>query len=448
MVSGPPPFGVPVPGNDWGGLAGVEPPPPRAVSVVVIHHEQERELARTLAALRTQTHPADRLEVIVVDDGSRTPPRAGPGVRLIRLGAGGGRRSAARNRGVAESRGEILVFLDADTTPEPGFVSRLTRLPSLAPEAVVVGARRHADLADVPLEADIVTAGPARELPAPAWLRDGYRATADLRDAGPDAFRYVISAVLGCTRWFFDEVGGFDESFAEYGGEDWEWAHRAWGAGAVLAHIPEAVAWHDGPDWSARSDAAARRAQKNRESIRLAERIGAPPLRARGLLTGRPELTVGLTGAPSPAAAFICVDSLLAALPCARVQVPGPWTAIFGGDPRVVAAGSPGEPDAPLHLELPAPVRFERGGLADLCAELLSIDAGITWLLDECGPVGRIVSRRHRRRVDRWGAAGGSPEVERRVDWMHRLVPAHGSPDEPDEPDVEAYLGGWERGAN
>ena len=231
-----PPFGARVPGNAWPQLDGVRPLRPRTVSVVVVHHDQERQLSRTLTALARQRYLRDRLEVIVVDDGSRRVPDVPEGVRLLRQERRGARRAAARNRGARASRGEILCFLDADTAPEPEYVGRLARLPSLTPEAVVVGRRRHARLDAVDSAADITAAGPAHELPAPAWLHDGYAATRDLRDAGPRAFRYVISAVLGCTRWFFDELGGFDEEFVEYGGEDWEWAHRAWLSGALFAH--------------------------------------------------------------------------------------------------------------------------------------------------------------------------------------------------------------------
>ena len=48
---------------------------------------------------------------------------------------------------------------------------------------------------------------------------------------------YGLSLLLLLAVEFFGEVGGFDESFTEYGGEDWEWAHRAWQAGALLGQF-------------------------------------------------------------------------------------------------------------------------------------------------------------------------------------------------------------------
>ncbi|WP_307785137.1 glycosyltransferase, partial [Frigoribacterium sp. CFBP 13605] len=296
----PPAGGRFVVGNAWDALDGVWPDLPPLVSVVVVHYRQQAELDRTLAALARQSYPAERLEVIVVDDGSPTPPTVPEGVRLIVQEDLGFRLSAARNLGVAASSGSVLCFVDADTSPEPDYVLRLTRLPALAPEAVTVGQRKHADFAGVlggdggvgdggvgdggvgdggvgddgagedragvglgrsggvavPVSEPVEVAGPAHELEQPRWLQQAYGWSADLLHADDRSYRHLIGAVTCCTRWFFDQVGGFDESFTSYGGEDWEWAHRAWLSGGVFAHVPGAVAWHDGPDWAGRATGA------------------------------------------------------------------------------------------------------------------------------------------------------------------------------------------------
>jgi hypothetical protein len=83
----------------------------------------------------------------------------------------------------------------------------------------------------------------------------------------------------------FKEIGGFDESFTSYGGEDWELAFRAYNAGAVLAHEPEAVAWHNGPDWAGRGDPASRRSEKAIETEQLDRLIPRPE---RDLTAGEP----------------------------------------------------------------------------------------------------------------------------------------------------------------
>nr|WP_168172070.1 glycosyltransferase [Pseudonocardia sp. AL041005-10] len=60
-----------VPGNRWDLLAPHIGPPP-SVGVVVCHYRQPAQLARTVAALQTQTRPP--VSVVVADDGSPSRP--------------------------------------------------------------------------------------------------------------------------------------------------------------------------------------------------------------------------------------------------------------------------------------------------------------------------------------------------------------------------------------
>ena len=276
-----------VPGNRWDLLAE-EPPRPVRVGVVIPHYEQPAQLALVLRALELQDYPAELTEVVVADDGSaRAPDVVGSAlnVTVVRQEDLGFRAAAARNLGAAATTADVLCFLDADTVPEPGYLRHLVRLPSLLPDAVSVGRRRHADLAGFPPAAlEDWWAGRIRpeELPEPGWLAEAYAASADLLHTDLASYRHVISAVMCCSRELFDDVGGFDESFREYGGEDWEYAHRAMAGGAVLHHAREAVAWHDGPDWGDRP-VAERAAGKNREALAMARLIPDPAARRYGL---------------------------------------------------------------------------------------------------------------------------------------------------------------------
>ena len=267
------PAWVLVPQNRWDLLPAAPAP---TVTVVVTHYEQPDQLARVLVALDEQTHPG--LDVVVSDDGSRTAPAVPPLVRLVRQQDRGFRAAAARNLGAAASSAEVLVFLDADTVPEPGFVTALVRHAAACPDVLAVGRRRHADLS-----------GSGDELPEPAWLVDAYADSRDLLDADGRSFRHVISAVMACRRTLFEDLGGFDERFFGYGGEDWDLAYRAWNAGAVLVHERDAVAWHDGPEWADRDGDPAR---KQQETARLAALIPEPSTRGAPLPTLLPDVLV------------------------------------------------------------------------------------------------------------------------------------------------------------
>lgn len=236
------------------------------VSVVIPHYNDPASLERVVHAVRAQDY-AGAVEIVVADDGSAEPP-AIDGVRVVRQADEGFRAAAARNLGAAAATGEVLAFLDADTVPEPGYLSAV--VPHIVGDerAVVVGSRR--------------TGAAGTE---PQWLLDAWDTTANLRHADHASWRYIISAVLTCSRAFFEQVGGFDGSFVGYGGEDWEFGFRAWNAGATFVHEPNAVAHHPAEDFGMRfDDPADAIAVKNAESLALARRVTHPLARPEGVI--------------------------------------------------------------------------------------------------------------------------------------------------------------------
>ncbi len=404
-----------VPGNRWDLLAGVHPVQPPRVSVVVPYYEAPRELDRALAALALQTHPHERLQVVVADDGSRQPPRlpadAPFDLRLVRQDDRGFRAAAARNLGAAASDGEVVLFLDGDTVPEPDYVARLSRLPAMVPDCVVVGRRRHADLSGwtVARLRDWLTGhanGPAA-LTEPRWLREAYAGSRNLLDADARSYRHMISAVLGMHRDLFGELDGFCEQFDSYGGEDWELAHRAYCAGAVFAHVPEAVAWHHGGDWALRTAASetGEAAAKNAETLMLARLLPDPQLRGPGQWLPYASIMVILCPDADDAAAvlFAARTAFVADADCG-LWLAGPHGADISaalGDPRIRAGAVP--PDVLAR----ASVLVELDRAADL-SELGALAALAMRYGEVSFPAGRARSARAVRRALRW--AGKTPE--------------------------------------
>lgn len=111
------------------------------VTVVIPTRNRRALVEEAIASVMAQDYPA--WELIVVDDASEdeTPAYletlADPRVRTIRL-ARHGERSAARNRGLAEARGEFVMFLDDDDLLRPGALSALA--PALLADPVAVAA--------------------------------------------------------------------------------------------------------------------------------------------------------------------------------------------------------------------------------------------------------------------------------------------------------------------
>jgi glycosyltransferase involved in cell wall biosynthesis len=164
------------------------------VSVVIPCYNQAHFLADAIESVLSQRHR--NFEVMVVDDGStdNTSEVASryEEVRLIRQDNRG--LAAARNRGLAEARGEYVVFLDSDDR--------------LLEEALEVGVRElesHPECAFVsghyrPITAD----GDHYAIPRQAHI-DGDHYLALLRD------NYIsMPASVMYRRWVFGEVGGFD----------------------------------------------------------------------------------------------------------------------------------------------------------------------------------------------------------------------------------------------
>ncbi len=116
------------------------------VSVVIPTYNRKDSLRETLTSLARQTWPADRCEVIVVDDGStdgteEIAKEAFPfTLRYIRQPNQGA--AVARNRGATEARGKLLLFLDDDITIVPGFLDATVHAHQQYDQVVVVGTLR------------------------------------------------------------------------------------------------------------------------------------------------------------------------------------------------------------------------------------------------------------------------------------------------------------------
>src|SRR5262245_59273659 len=101
------------------------------VSVIIAAYNAERYIRTTCLSVLNQTYSA--IEIIVIDDGStdRTAAivqalaDADPRIRLVRQANRG--TAAARNRAIAEARGEFIAPVDADDLWHPTKLERQVR---------------------------------------------------------------------------------------------------------------------------------------------------------------------------------------------------------------------------------------------------------------------------------------------------------------------------------
>ena len=197
------------------------------LSVVVPAYNAAETLPDCLAALARQDVPSSFYEVIVVDDGStdgtaRVAQAAG--VQLISQPNAG--PAAARNRGAAAARSELLLFTDADCAPTPGWI-RAMSAPFADPR--VMGAKG----AYLTAQRAIV----------PRFTQLEYEERYD-RMAGTETIDFVDSYSAAYRREIFLASGGFDTVFPTASVEDQELSFRLAESGCRLVFVPGARVYH------------------------------------------------------------------------------------------------------------------------------------------------------------------------------------------------------------
>lgn len=194
------------------------------VSVVIPSYNMAAFTPLTVESVLAQDYP--RVEVIVVDDGSADASvaslkRFGDRIRLIEQKNAGA--CAARNRGLAECKGEFVAFLDCDDLWERHKLSRCVDVLQASPDAVMV----HSHAYWIDGKGKIF--GPPRFEPRPEG-----RIFAKLA-----RLNHVMNSTPLCRTEAVRAAGGWDEAI--FTTADWELWLRLAKRGAI-AFIPEVLA--------------------------------------------------------------------------------------------------------------------------------------------------------------------------------------------------------------
>jgi len=196
------------------------------VSVIVPVRNDPVGIQRCVAALRRQTYPEDRVEILVVDNDSTDGTfdvLTQLGVRALRERST--RNSyAARNRALAESTGAVVAFTDADCTPCPGWIEAGAR-GILERRADLVGGFVRFSFDGAPTGAQIWDASTNMQVETNIRTR-GVAKTANL---------FVRREVV-------EAIGPFP--VAAPSGGDVAWTRRATAAGFTLTFEPAAEVLH------------------------------------------------------------------------------------------------------------------------------------------------------------------------------------------------------------
>lgn len=196
----------------------------RSVSVIIPAFNDSAGVAACLDALDRQTLTPDRLEVIVVDNGSAPPLHITSShcfsLRVVTCATPGS--YAARNAGAAIAKGDVLAFTDADCRPDARWLERgLASLDETGGSTVIGG--------------DVLLDRPPRPTAVAQYqCITGFGQESNVTNRG-----FAATANLFCTRARFNDVGPFDDRLLS--GGDLEWCRRAAARGLDIRYAPDVI---------------------------------------------------------------------------------------------------------------------------------------------------------------------------------------------------------------
>jgi O-antigen biosynthesis protein len=220
------------------------------VTVAVCTRDRTAQLAGCLEALVRLDYPA--LDLLVIDNAPRDPATAGlvraryPQVRYVCEPRPG--LNWARNRAIAEARGEIIAYTDDDVVVDRGWVRALAGV--FAEEAEVMAVTGLVVPLELETEAQLLFeqyGGFGRGFERKWYRADGESGErAATRHGGTGKFG--TGANMAFRRSLFERIGGFDPALdvgtVTNGGGDLEMFFRVLQEGHTLVYEPSALVRH------------------------------------------------------------------------------------------------------------------------------------------------------------------------------------------------------------
>lgn len=226
--------------------APVETREPPTVSILIPAFNHSATTDACLAAVAETLPPDFRGEILVIDDASSddTPLMLSrwlardSRVRVLRNEANLGFLDSC-NRAAEEASGEILVFLNNDTLPRPGWLPPLLRVLTGIPRAGAVGGKLLYPDGTLQEAGGII-------------FNDASGCNVGRGDASPDrpAYNmlrevdYCSGALLATPRDLFLSLGGFDRRFRPAYYEDTDYCFTLWDRGYRVFYQPESEIVH------------------------------------------------------------------------------------------------------------------------------------------------------------------------------------------------------------
>jgi glycosyltransferase involved in cell wall biosynthesis len=212
-----------------------------AISVILPTYNRAETLRKTLRAYAEQRGDHQMLEIIVVDDGSKdhtsdvveeSRQSSATPIRYFRQENRG--QAAARNLGIREARGELILFGDDDIIPSASMV------------AEHVGAHQRHPAANIGILGLVSWAAELHPTPFMIWcgLYGPQFEFGLLQPGGEVDCWHAYFCNTSVKSEFIRQNGTFNEVFREYGWEDFELSYRVYQRGLRVLYRPEALGYH------------------------------------------------------------------------------------------------------------------------------------------------------------------------------------------------------------
>jgi GT2 family glycosyltransferase len=217
-----------------------------SVSIVIPVFNGPELIKACLSALSHTLPRSYNVEIVVVDDASSAETVAAihhaasldPRVRIVSNGENVGFIDSC-NRGAEASRSDILVLLNSDTVPRPGWLETLLTTFRTQPDAGAVGGKL------------LFPDGTLQEAGCIVFA-DGSAANAGRGHPAPDAplfnfvreVDYCSGAMLATPRDLFRKVGGFDTRYRPGYYEDTDYCFQLRQRGYRVFYQPDSVIVH------------------------------------------------------------------------------------------------------------------------------------------------------------------------------------------------------------
>lgn len=241
----------------------------KRISIIIPAYERSNLLRKTLASIECQNYPKELIDVIVVDDGSSIDNfeivfeefSKLMTLYLARQERNGYGLTRARNLGARISRGEILFFLDSDLILPRDYISSLMIYHHASDHVSVLGVRKFINTETVTVD-DIRSPGfdvngmeKCQSVnPHHKNVNDTEGNSVDWRLAefsknnwmidARNPFRFFGGGHASVSRENFFRIGGYDESFIEWGNEDQDFAYRLWSIGQKFIPLKGVFDYH------------------------------------------------------------------------------------------------------------------------------------------------------------------------------------------------------------